>query len=388
MAAVAAGLASCSMMTEDMEPCPDGLYVKFAYDYNTQRADLFPYHVGHVRLHVYDEQGHLVAERTVSNTEAETPLAEHGYTVYIPASELPDGNYRLQAVALQKDWDEALATAGAKYRRTEAKHVDDHHIMLDYYQPETAFECGHHHVTDAAPLDTLWHTLKVTSTAPLSSREDPGVHRTQRPYTLYPHVDQMVRVEKDKYTYATVSLMRDTKHLNLTIRQIDNPADCRHDDYEVFITDDNTHLDTNNELVKEQTVHYTPHTSWTSKFTENGLEIEDGLTTRADGEEPEVLQRIAHYDVMFNRIMYPSKADEGPVLRIRKKSDGTDVATINLAHVLSDGRMAYEMYNYGVQEYLDREHDYRLDFILKGGEWQYLEIHVLSWSKRVQRVEL
>lgn len=391
-AAVSAlALASCSPMTEDLEPCPDGLYVRFAYDYNTQRADMFPYHVGHVRLNVFDETGRKVAERVVSNSADDSPLAEHGYAVYFPTTELAPGHsYRLQAVALQKDWQEALGTPGAKYRLTSAETAEGHHVRLDHGAPDTPWDCGHHHVAASAPLDTLWHTLKVTSTGPLDRQDDPGVHRTQKPYTLYPHEDQLVRVEKDRFTYATVSLMRDTKHLNLTVRQIDNPADCFADYYDVYIVDDNTHLDGNNEIVPEQTVHYTPHASWTSRFSEGGVEMEEtgpsgrGASRADDG----VLQRTAHYDLMFNRIMYPEKAEDGARLYIRNRKDGSLVADINLAHVLSDGRMAYELQNYGTQEYLDREHDYRLDFILKGGEWQYIEIHILSWVKRIQRVEL
>ena len=42
------------------------------------------------------------------------------------------------------------------------------------------------------------------------------------------------------------------------------------------------------------------------------------------------------------------------------------------------------------QEYLDREYDYRLDFILKGDQWLYCDvvINVLDWSKRIQNENL
>ena len=33
-------LASCSLMHDDLEPCDNGVYLHFRYDYNTQRADL------------------------------------------------------------------------------------------------------------------------------------------------------------------------------------------------------------------------------------------------------------------------------------------------------------------------------------------------------------
>ena len=48
------------------------------------------------------------------------------------------------------------------------------------------------------------------------------------------------------------------------------------------------------------------------------------------------------------------------------------------------------MYNYGHQEYLDREHDYRLDFLLKGDTWSsvYVVINVLSWNVRIDNIEI
>lgn len=50
--------------------------------------------------------------------------------------------------------------------------------------------------------------------------------------------------------------------------------------------------------------------------------------------------------------------------------------------------MAYEIYSYGSQEYLDREYDYHLDFLLQAGEWKSLYINVLSWSRRIDNVTL
>lgn len=59
VAAMALGGAatSCTMIEDDVTDCPTGLYVRFVYDYNTQRADMFRDHVGHVKLYVYDEIG-------------------------------------------------------------------------------------------------------------------------------------------------------------------------------------------------------------------------------------------------------------------------------------------------------------------------------------------
>ncbi len=83
--------ASCTMIQDSVDYCPTGLYVRFVYDYNTARADMFKDHVGHVRLYVYDEQGQKVAERSVSNTAASAPLPTTAtHSISTPPSSGPD----------------------------------------------------------------------------------------------------------------------------------------------------------------------------------------------------------------------------------------------------------------------------------------------------------
>ena len=190
--------SSCADMHDDLPDCPYGLYVRFAYDYNTHRANLMHDHVGHLRLYVYDESDKLVAQRIVSNSSSSSPLADHSFQIYFSEGELPAGHsYRLQAVALQKHWDDALAADGAKYRLSDITDPKSLSVALDHKAPQQPFDCGHHAVDCTQPLDTLWHTLKVTATEPLTDREDPGLHRTKAPFSIYPLESQMVKVEKD-----------------------------------------------------------------------------------------------------------------------------------------------------------------------------------------------
>ena len=74
-------------------------------------------------LFIYDSGGKLAAERIVSNSETSSPLSQYGYAVHLDPSELRPGKYRLQAVAMQKDWEDALATPGAKYRRNSPPYM-------------------------------------------------------------------------------------------------------------------------------------------------------------------------------------------------------------------------------------------------------------------------
>lgn len=397
--ALAGSLGACTMIEDKLDDCPTGLYVRFVYDYNTVRADLFKDHVGSVRLYVFDENGRLAAQRTVSNTAIEAPLSVYGYTMHFSPAELPAGHsYRLQAVAMQRDWDEALATDGAKYRFTgdPEEHSESLEITLDH-TPVAGDELNT--VSDVAPLDTLWHTLKVVPHLPQDGITAPGIDKTVKPYSIYPIEDQMVKVENNHATYATVSLIRDTNHLALAIHQVDEPENIFADHYDVKIIDKNATVTHDNTVLTDKTLQYTPYASWTACLRKDGtVEVETvhkgnlgdySSETRAGDNDNEVVERSAHYNMMFNRLMLNSEDnDDNAVLQIVNKDDGKVVAHVNLPHYLSIGREAYAIYNYTHQEYLDREYDYHLDFFLNGDKWIAVEISVLSWAKRVQNVEL
>lgn len=407
--------SSCTMIQDDIDDCPKGLYVNFVYDYNIQRADMFKDHVGYVRLFVYDEQGRLVAEKTERNTTDRSPLAHYGYTMHFDPSELKPGKYRLQAVGLQKDYEEALAKEGARYEFQRPATSQDLHITLQHADTPHP-DCGYHHVEHAdAPLDTLWHTLKVMSYEPMGGTTVPDPQRTVKPFSVYPLEDQLVTVTDNMATYATVSLIRDTNHLNITLRQIDYPEDIYHDDHSIQITDANAEIGHDNGLLDGKQIMYTPYAQWTTRFDENGVTWEEGgrpsaanlefrmengnlaailnskfsnPNSRAEGPE---VQRTAHYNVMFNRLIHdPNNHDNNARLQVTDNRTGNTVADINLTNILQQGRRAYDIYNYSAQEYLDRQYDYSLDFLLKGDKWVYcdIRINVLSWSLRVQNTEL
>ena len=388
--------ASCTMIQDSVDYCPTGLYVRFVYDYNTARADMFKDHVGHVRLYVYDEQGQKVAERSVSNTAASAPLADYGYALHLDPSELRPGRYRLQAVAMQRDWDAAAAADGARYRHeADVTHGEAMRITLDH-DPDVIPGTQQHLVDHKSlPLDTLWHTLKVQSHAPTDGVAPMPMQRTSRPYSVYPLDEQYVTVTDNMATYATISLVRDTKHLNITMRHLDFPDDVFHHDYEVTIVDDNATLLHDNALAPSDSLRYTPYAAWTSRFTDGGVIVDPTVpraTSQADDDAPDGLrfQRTAHYNLMFNRLMYNDDAARSAMLQVRNLNSGKVVARINLPYMLAEGRAAYELYGYSPQEYLDREYDYHLNLFLKGESWAYCDIvvNVLSWSKRHQNEEL
>ena len=311
----ATSLSACQMMTEDLSDCPTGLYVNFVYDYNIQRADMFKDHVGDITLYVYDETDRLVAQRTVNGAA----LSRYGFNIHFTEQELAPGHrYRLQALALQKDWTAALRTPGAKYRHTAMPKGNSRQQLNVSLDRATRAAADYHEVPATAPLDTLWHTLTTLQAA---AAEQPArtSYRLKADGTVQDNGVDSFLLEEGAPTYATVSLIRDT-------------------------------------------------------FQGNGVVADENT---------------AHYDLMFNRLMYNANTDANAVLCIRRKDTGNNVAVINLPYILAEGRTAYELNAYSPQEYLDREYDYRLEFFLRGDRWQYVSvcIDVLSWAKRIQYVE-
>lgn len=359
-AALLLSLGSCSMMEEDRSDCPTGLYVKFKYDYNIQRADMFKDHVGGVSVYVFDEENRFILRKDAANAAdgPVTPLRDPDFELHFTEQELPAGNYRLLAMAFQKDYEAALHTAGAKYRRTELTPGDDIgklQVRLDRQLQDNGSTGEVIH--EDTPLDTLWMTL--------------------------PGDEHLVTVRKDCPTRETIGLVRDTKQLNMTLRQTEDPADMHDSRYDVKITDKNGTLLYDNSTDRQDVpLTYTPWAQWTSFMPTGNVPAH---TERAD-ETPENAMATAHYELDFNRLTVENAA----TLIVTDKESGQEIIHINLPEMLANGRSAYELAGYGKQEYLDRENEFHLDFFLVGNKWQYVDIRidVLAWSKRVQNVEL
>ena len=198
---------------------------------------------------------------------------------------------------------------------------------------------------EALPLDTLWHGMKVTP----------------------------VEVLQDRITQDTVSLVRDTKYIGISLREIDQPGRMDVADYDFRILDRNSRLLWNNEVDESEPVIYTPYVS---RNTED--KVAEGQTG--------VVGRMAHADFMTSRLVYHADAEKDAILSITHKQSGKEIIRVNLPDLLSRLRSAAEVYRYSPQEFLDRGYDYRLAFFLRGDKWEYVnvEISALSWAKRIQ----
>lgn len=395
VASMLATTACTSIMDgESLEGCPTGDFtVQFVYDYNIQRADMFRDHVGDVTLYVFDEAGNIVTQRHVTDKAAISDR-NNRFSITLRAAntsgaaDLVAGQaYRFVAVAGQKP-NSILSSASlpvafsaepvSYYRQTAmtaGKNINDLYLALD--RAAVADEEGRFLVGNKMPLDTLWHTLGVLP-------NDVDNTNTKSGWTpdslvrIRPNITDSIHVVKNQpQDTLTISLIRNTNQLHVSLHELDAPGDVSVEDYEVYIEDANGMMDWKNTILADQPLIYRPYAQRDQDMTDAGVA---GLT--------------AHWDMMFNRIIFHDKPEDDAKLYVVRKSDEMVVAKLSLPRILAYSRIAQDYYHLTSQGYLDREYNYNLSFYLKNGKWEETEIwintevNVLSWSVRAQDSDL
>ena len=364
----ATAFTSCDMMEEDLSDCAYGLYVTFKYDYNLERADMFNDHVGSVTLYAFDEDGKLVMTQEESNTDGVAPLKDKTYTMHVTT--LNPGKYKFIALAGQRPYADMLADSRARFVRTDMAQGDDMTelgIQLDR-TPRGGTDT-YDIINNGLPLDTLWHGMLM------------------EPVEVFSY-------ESNRPSYATIPLVRDTKKINVTLYQTDDPWTMDIANYDMTITDRNSTLLWDNAVDESTgTVVYTPHATWNT-------EHENTVDQNQDPEPLGRVGRIGHADFMTSRFVYHTTtngrgdvvadASQNARLSIVNRKTGIEVVAVDLPDLLSKLRTSEDRYRYTEQEFLDRGYDYDVNIYLVGDKLNFIQIGigVLGWTKRVQDEEL
>lgn len=340
-------LSACTdWMYDDRSGCEHGVCLSFKYDYNLQRADMIG-HVGSVGVFVYDEEGRFVTSYIEPNLRRTQPC------LYL---DLPQGNYQFLAVAQQRSFDELQAGPGANFTWSApyaGDGIDDFSVSLAHQDLGNGFATVPH---GNLPLDTLWHAVSATP--------------------LY--------VPAEGYAYDTLSLVRDTKSISVSLREIDRPETMDVADYEFSIAHRNLVMAFDSRTADAQPVADSPMGIYTPYATWNTSDADVLQASRAEAG------RTAHADFMTARLYACDDPEENARLTIRHRETGRAVIEADLCNLLGQLRTYDETRRYTLQEFLDRGYDFRLTFFLKGGQWQYTDVSIgiLGWSKRIQNVSL
>lgn len=349
---MASGLASCSLWHDDLDPCAvaprNYATVNIIYDYNTDERDLMAEHVGAVTLYLFNSDGELLQSIERANFLNQNVISSGNLAFEFDDSSLEAGkSYQLLAIAHGNHggYAAALANPSLSFRHENA----DFSNLLDY---RIGLERGANGAVDHhnCMIDTLWTSLspvQIEVPAIASPKEgDPQ--------------------EPDRHLAATVRLMRVTNMLTLNFWQEDFPTEINPSDYEISLE--------------------FPHGN--GRLTFDGSVDDDAPTTY----QPFALDRVDMNGnkgvcarIGFSRIMLNSGAE----LKIRNKNTGHVTTVENLASILAAGKEAYNA-SWTDQEYLDRQYDFALTLPLGDAipKWVDVSVNILSWTKRINLVEL
>lgn len=205
IAGAALSFSSCDRIHEDLQPCPQGLRIRFIYDYNMEFANAFMSQVDCLTVLFYNQQGNYVTSRT--NT----------------TSDLANENWRM-TVDLDPGQYTVVAYGGMACQNTSFSFVTP---------------------PDVTPL----HDIEV--------RLNPEEVGKELHPLFYGKLDTSVEENSLTYKEVTVEMMKDTNNLRVLLQQVNGePVD--NEDFDFVITDNNTLFAWDNDLLPVPTVTYTP----------------------------------------------------------------------------------------------------------------------------------
>ena len=267
IAPAVAGLSSCGFVYDDLAPCPEGLKLRFIYDYNMEFANAFPSPVHCLTVYVYDENGKYVTTLTETSSEK---LSDENYRMTV---DLPEGKYKVVAYGgMQCD------ASSYHFLQTPAAGADITSLGVALNQDIMQ-----------RPVGTELHSL------------------------FYGKIfDVEVKKETMAYDEYTVPMMKDTNNLRVILQEL-NGDPVAGTDFNWAVIDDNTRMNWENDVVPEGNFTYLP---WTSGTASTGLQ--------PDGSE----QKVAFAEFSFGRLV-TSNSPTLHITRSSDGSDVVNIPLIN-----------------------------------------------------------
>lgn len=335
-------LASCSLVREDLDPCPEPrLELRFVYDYNMEFANAFHNQVDCLTVYFFDGNGELMYIDTITDPFL---LSDEGWRMY---PELVPGSYHVVAYG-------GMGCENASFYRTgnfpEGTHFTNLHVQLDP-----------------------------------ASLNDSDKYRLHNHY--YGSAD--FTVEDDDKT-VIVPMVRNTNsiHIALQNENVSQPID--HNDFIFEITDDNNDFGHDNMLLPTGVITYSPWLKENRSTSPSPDEVQEGGTAgeQQDGRDAgqSFHAAVAHFTTSRLMDTYGTGKKTPTTLNIRK-ADGTGtVFSIPLVKYMlmfknegasSGTRLMSD------QEYLDRENTWNFVFFIKDGFWVDTHLIINDWEVRL-----
>ncbi|MDE5849103.1 MAG: FimB/Mfa2 family fimbrial subunit [Muribaculaceae bacterium] len=218
---------SCDRLHENLQPCPQGVRLRFVYDYNMEFANAFPSQVDCLTLLIYDQAGRYVGTRTAFPPET----ADENWRMTI---DLPAGKYHFEAyggISCDKSSFDFLTT----------------------------------------PAQTTLTELQVAlNPSFLTSPEGKALHHL---YWGDLEIEVPEFGDGTDYTEDTLYMKKDTNDIRVLLANLNNTP-INEEDFEFRLITDNTLLDYKNDIVQTEETTYWPwsHGNLSAGVLPNGQE--------------------------------------------------------------------------------------------------------------------
>lgn len=234
-------LSSCKHFDEKLELCPQGVELRFIYEYNMEFANAFYSQVDCLTLYVYDSDGKYVTSRIVTDKNL---LGDEDWRMKL---DLPAGTYSFLAYG-------GMACKDASFEFNNIPSQGSSMSSLEVFlKPQLI----------TSPNGTELHPL------------------------FYGRLQLTVTDNDTELVKGTVKMMKDTNDIRILLCHEDGTP--VHDaDFTYYITDNNTRFNWLNNLMPQPEITYCPYSHG------------DIVTPPAPKEEP---QTLAYAEFSTSRIM-------------------------------------------------------------------------------------
>ncbi len=246
-------LPSCESLYDDLQPCPQGLRVRFIYDYNMEFANAFPAQVDCLTVFLYDSEGHWLATRTDA-----TP------------KQLADENWRME-FDLEPGQYTLLAYGGMQCDKSSFSFTSN-------------------------PAETPLRDLRVRLNSDcLTSPAGQQLHRL-----FYGRVNAEVKAGGTDYNNVTVSMIKDTNNLRVLLQQVSGEK-IDVNNFEFRVVDNNTLMGWNNDVLPSPQVSYYP---WTKGNASPGQlpDYSEASVAWAEMSFPRLVTGLQPHLIVTNRL--------------------------------------------------------------------------------------
>lgn len=318
---------SCGSVFDDLDPCPEGMRLRFVYNHNLEEANSFPSQVDCLTVHIYDSAERLV--KTV--TESSDVLADENYRMDI---DLPAGDYT------------AVAYGGIACDESSFSHTSD--------------------MGFGAQLSSITMGLNEG-------------HAGRRLHDLFQgRLSFTVEADTPTYGEATLPMMKLTNHYRILLHKTDGtPTDGN--DFDFFIEDSNSLLDHLNMPATHDLTRY-------DSYVKGAVQIKDVEPDQKPDEvraDEENTSTMAFAELSTPRLWLGNR----PILTIYSHEAKRNVLRMPLNELLLLEKGEFDKWTN--QEYLDRCSNWRLTLFLNSDyTWSQTVVIVNGWTVRINNLEM